>query len=108
MTSRIRTGRAARSGRLVAGLDQRRRRGAAPPTVLSCDNLPGNGRTLRGLALAFAARRDEALARWIEAEVAFPCSMVDRIVPATTDDDVAARLGLHDAAPVVAEPFPSG
>jgi fructuronate reductase len=95
-------------GTLVLGLDRRRLRGMAPPTVLCCDNLPSNGRTLRGVALAFAALRDDALARWIEAEVAFPCTMVDRIVPATTDQDVrtiATRLGLHDAAPVLCEPF---
>jgi fructuronate reductase len=95
-------------GALVAGLALRRLTGSVPPTVLSCDNLPSNGRTLRAVALAFAARRDDALARWIEAEVPFPCTMVDRIVPATTADDVrkiGAQLGLHDAAPVVAEPF---
>jgi fructuronate reductase len=95
-------------GMLVAGLERRRARQVAPPTVLSCDNLPANGRTLRGLVLALAARRDEALARWIEAEVAFPCSMVDRIVPATTAADIAqieAMLTVHDAAPVVCEPF---
>ena len=67
-------------GALVAGLDARRRAGARPPTILSCDNLPSNGATLRGLVLAFAALRDDALARWIDAEVAFPCTMVDRIV----------------------------
>ncbi len=95
-------------GVLVAGLARRRARQTAPPTVMSCDNLPANGRTLRGLAIAFAARRDEALARWIEQAVAFPCSMVDRIVPATTAADIArigATLGVHDAAPVVCEPF---
>ena len=95
-------------GMLVAGLARRRERQIAPPTVLSCDNLPANGSTLRGLVIALAARHDEALARWIEAEVAFPCSMVDRIVPATTAADVAQigrALGLHDAAPVVCEPF---
>ena len=95
-------------GTLVAGLDRRRREGTAPPTVLCCDNLPSNGRTLRGVTLAFAALRDEALAQWIERAVAFPCTMVDRIVPATTAADIgslAARLGLEDAAPVVAEPF---
>jgi fructuronate reductase len=95
-------------GTLVAGLEQRRRQGGPPPTVLCCDNLPHNGRTLQGVALAFAGRRDPALARWIEAEVAFPCTMVDRIVPATTAEDLAAveaRLGLRDEAPVGTEPF---
>ena len=95
-------------GTLVAGLARRRKRQIGPPTIMSCDNLPANGQTLRGLAIALAARRDEALGRWIEAEVAFPCSMVDRIVPATTAADIAqvdAALGVHDAAPVVCEPF---
>jgi fructuronate reductase len=94
-------------GMLVAGL-ARRREGLAPLTVLSCDNLPANGEVLRSLVIALAARRDEGLARWIEAEVAFPCSMVDRIVPATTAADIAQigqALGVHDAAPVVCEPF---
>lgn len=95
-------------GMLVAGLARRRKRQKAPPTVMSCDNLPANGRTLRGLVIALAARGDEALARWIEAEVAFPCSMVDRIVPSTTAADIAQideALGVHDAAPAVCEPF---
>jgi fructuronate reductase len=95
-------------GMLVAGLARRRERRVAPPTIMSCDNLPANGQTLRGLVIALAARRDEALARWIEAEVAFPCSMVDRIVPATTAADIVRigqALGVHDAAPVVCEPF---
>jgi fructuronate reductase len=95
-------------GALVAGLDARRHAGAPPPTVLSCDNLPSNGTTLRDLALAFAALRDDALAGWIDAEVAFPCTMVDRIVPATTPAEVekiSARLRLRDEAPVVCEAF---
>jgi fructuronate reductase len=95
-------------GVLVGGLDLRRRAGLSGPTVLSCDNLPSNGRLLRRVALAFAALRDDALARWLETAVAFPCSMVDRIVPATMADDtarIAAQLGVHDAAAVVCEPF---
>jgi fructuronate reductase len=93
---------------LVAGLARRRSRQIPPPTVLSCDNLPANGRTLRALVIEFAARRDEALARWIEREVGFPGTMVDRIVPATTEADiaqVAGKLAVHDAAPVVCECF---
>ena len=57
---------------------------------------------------AFAERRDAALAEWIRDHVAFPSTMVDRIVPATTDADIAEAerlLGVHDAAPVAAEPF---
>jgi fructuronate reductase len=76
--------------------------------VLCCDNLPHNGAIVRGLALDFAAHRDSGLARWIEANIAFPSTMVDRIVPATTAEDIGdndAALGLQDAAPVVCEPF---
>jgi fructuronate reductase len=95
-------------GFLVAGLALRRDAGLKPYTVMCCDNLPSNGHVLRGLVLAFAGLRDEKLAAWIAAEGAFPCTMVDRIVPATTAVDIAETenaLGLHDAAPVMAEPF---
>jgi fructuronate reductase len=95
-------------GFLVAGLARRRLTGRPPLTVLCCDNLPSNGRTLRRLVLELADALDPALARWIAAEVGFPSSMVDRIVPATTDDDrgaVARLLGVEDAWPVVTEPF---
>ncbi|MBL8288599.1 MAG: mannitol dehydrogenase family protein [Rubrivivax sp.] len=95
-------------GTLVFGLELRRVRGMPPVTLLSLDNLPHNGRTLQSLVLAFARRSHEALADWIEARCTFPCSMVDRIVPATTDadrDNVAAALGRFDAWPVPAEPY---
>ena len=95
-------------GFIVRAMQMRRDRGAAPVTLLSCDNLPANGDTLRALTIAFAAHVDDGLARWIEARCTFPNSMVDRIVPRTTDDDrarVSARLGLVDAWPVVGEPF---
>lgn len=95
-------------GLLSTALAARMRSGAGPFTVLCCDNLPHNGALLRGLVLAFAAARDPALARWIEDQVSFPSTMVDRIVPATTQGDIAendAALGWHDAAPVVHEPF---
>ncbi len=95
-------------GLLVAGFEQRRRAGAGPLTVVCCDNLPQNGRTLRGIVLAFANLRRDGLAAWIEREIPFPSTMVDRIVPATTAADIAAitrRLGLEDAAPVSCEPF---
>jgi fructuronate reductase len=91
-------------GLLVRGLQARRR----PLTLLSLDNLPANGDTLRGLVLAFAERVDAPLARWIERECTFPNSMVDRIVPRTTAADLAAAreaLGVEDRAAVVAEPF---
>ena len=95
-------------GFVVRGLQARRDNGGRPITLLSLDNLPANGDTLRGLVLAFADRVDANLARWIERECTFPNSMVDRIVPRTTDADLAAAqaaLGVHDAAAVVAEPF---
>ena len=95
-------------GILVAGLERRRAAGLGPFTALSCDNLPHNGGVLRGLVRDFAALSDDALAGWIEANGAFPATMVDRIVPATTDADiaeVAGLIGAEDAAPVIGEPF---
>jgi fructuronate reductase len=95
-------------GLIVAGLDARRRSGERAFTVVCCDNLPQNGALVHGLVIAFGEARDPALARWIEDHASFPSTMVDRIVPATTDADIAendAVLGLHDAAPVVHEPF---
>jgi len=95
-------------GWLTAGLAARRARQLAPYTVLSCDNLAGNGRRLRRATLQFAARLDPSLAKWIESEAAFPCSMVDSITPAT---DAALRervddaLGCVDAWPVQRETF---
>jgi fructuronate reductase len=95
-------------GLLVAGLAARRAAQAGPLTFVCCDNLPHNGRMVEFLVAEFAGERDPELAGWIRANVAFPCSMVDRIVPATTPDDVAEAerlLGVHDAAPVAAEAF---
>jgi fructuronate reductase len=76
--------------------------------VLCCDNLPRNGPLLAGLVDEFAAQHNPALADWIRREVAFPATMVDRIVPATTAEDIAAAeraIGLRDMSPVVHEPF---
>jgi fructuronate reductase len=95
-------------GLVVRGLQARHDHGGQPLTLLSLDNLPANGDTLRGLVLAFAQRVDAGLARWIERECTFPNSMVDRIVPRTTAADLAAvreTLGVEDRAAVVAEPF---
>jgi len=95
-------------GLLVAGLRQRWIDGNAPPVVLSCDNLPANGRLLRQVCIDFAALHDDRLAAWIAGSVQFPSTMVDRIVPMTSAcdiDDAAATTGLVDAAPVCAEPF---
>jgi fructuronate reductase/mannitol 2-dehydrogenase len=93
---------------LVAALDRRRRAGRAPFTVLSCDNLPANGAVARAAVLARASRRDASLASWIEDNVAFPDSMVDRITPRSTlaDREMLAReYGVLDRWPVVTEPF---
>lgn len=95
-------------GFLVAALAQRKRAGVAPFTVLSCDNLSANGRTVGRIVTQFAALRSPDLAKWIEDEVAFPSTMVDRIVPETTDIDrseIFSALGMLDAWPVVTEPF---
>jgi fructuronate reductase len=95
-------------GLVVRGLQARRDHGGPPLTLLSLDNLPANGETLRGLVLAFAERVDAGLARWIERECTFPNSMVDRIVPRATAADLATAaeaLGVEDRAAVVAEPF---
>jgi len=95
-------------GFLVEALRRRREARISSFTVLCCDNLPHNGRTVRAIATRFAALRDQELAGYLANEVAFPSTMVDRITPATTDEDraaIAARLGLTDAAPVVTEPF---
>jgi fructuronate reductase len=96
-------------GWLVEGLARRRSEGLAPFAVLSCDNLSGNGARLRRAAIQFAiARGEPGLGAWIEAEAAFPNSMVDSITPATeeaTRAQVAAGLGLQDASPVQRERF---
>jgi fructuronate reductase len=95
-------------GFLVQALSLRKKSGVKAFTVMSCDNLPENGKTLKNLVVEFAKRRNQELAEWIENESAFPCSMVDRIVPATTEADrkmVSEILGYRDNAVVVTEPF---
>ncbi|MEN2792849.1 mannitol dehydrogenase family protein [Sphingomonas oligophenolica] len=95
-------------GFLVAALSARRDLGLPPFTAISCDNLPHNGRRLEQAVLAIARAHSDALAAWIEQKGAFPETMVDRIVPATTPADIAGleeRLGVTDRAMVKAEPF---
>ena len=95
-------------GFIAAALHRRRQAGIPPFTILCCDNLPSNGETLRQLVVQFAAAWDRGLARHIERNVAFPSTMVDRIVPATTDEDrerISTAIGLDDAWPVKTEPF---
>jgi fructuronate reductase len=95
-------------GFLVEALRRRREAGIAPLTVLCCDNLQANGATVRRVAARLGALRGNGLGEWIAQEVAFPNTMVDRIVPATTAEDratIAAALGCEDAWPVVGEGF---
>jgi fructuronate reductase len=95
-------------GFIVRGLGLRRARALGGLALMSLDNLPGNGARLQALVVEAAQAADPPLARWIERECTFPGSMVDRIVPRTTDADraaVAAVLGVEDAWPVVAEPY---
>jgi len=95
-------------GLVTEALRRRRARGVAPFTVMSCDNLQGNGELTRLVFTAFARLRDPELGDWVEREVAFPSSMVDRITPVTTDADraeVRERFGIDDRWPVVCEPY---
>jgi mannitol 2-dehydrogenase len=95
-------------GLVVEALARRRDRGIAPFTVMSCDNIQGNGDMARRSFGAFATLREPALGAWVVDNVPFPNSMVDRITPVTTDADraeIAARFDIDDAWPVVCEPF---
>jgi mannitol 2-dehydrogenase len=95
-------------GLITEALRRRRDRGLPPFTVMSCDNLEGNGHLSERVFTAFARAKDPELADWIAAEVRFPNSMVDRITPVTTDADrkeVRERFGIEDRWPVVCEPF---
>lgn len=95
-------------GFIVAALKQRYDQNQKAFTLLSCDNLPNNGDVLQKVIVQFAQEISSDLANWINANATFPCSMIDRIVPATTDDDrrdIEARLGLRDEGMVVCEPF---
>jgi mannitol 2-dehydrogenase len=95
-------------GFITEALRRRRERGLAPFTVMSCDNLQGNGHLSKRAFTAFARLRDPELGAWVEREVKFPNSMVDRITPVTTDEDraeVRERFGIDDRWPVVCEPF---
>ncbi|MBO9670864.1 MAG: mannitol dehydrogenase family protein [Sphingobium sp.] len=95
-------------GLLVAALARRQAAGLPPFTAVSCDNLPHNGTLLRDAVLAMARAHDAALAQWIETCGAFPASMVDRIVPATTSertDRFTADYGVRDEGLIETEPF---
>lgn len=95
-------------GFLVEAIRLRRERAVAPFTVLSCDNIPSNGKTLKALLVQFADIGDADLTSYIRESVSCPSCMVDRIVPATTDQDraeISGSLGVEDSWPVVTEPF---
>jgi mannitol 2-dehydrogenase len=95
-------------GLITAALARRRERGIPPFTIMSCDNIQGNGHAARRSFVAFAALLDPDLGAYVENHVAFPNSMVDRITPVTTDEDrdeVRKRFEVEDGWPVVCEPF---
>ncbi len=95
-------------GFVVEALARRRTTGAGPFTVLSCDNLPDSGAAARAAVLGFASLRDPDLAAWVEDQVTFPSSMVDRITPETSPevrDRIQETFGICDRWPVVTEPF---
>jgi mannitol 2-dehydrogenase len=95
-------------GLITEALVRRRARGIEPFTVMSCDNIQGNGQMAQEVFVAFARLRDPELGEWVEGNVRFPNSMVDRITPVTTDEDraqISERFGVEDAWPVVCEPF---
>lgn len=95
-------------GTLVAALKERRAAGNEPFSIMSCDNMPANGHITREAVLGFASLTDRDLAAWIEDEVAFPNSMVDRITPATSDrerDLLHEQFGIDDERPVFCEAF---
>jgi fructuronate reductase len=95
-------------GLLARALDARRVRHGGGLTLISCDNIPGNGAILRSVLTDFARRRSVALADWIAERVTFPSTMVDRIVPATQPADIEhirQQAGVTDLGAVVGEPF---
>ena len=95
-------------GLITEALVRRRSRGIEPFTVMSCDNIQGNGHVAQEVFTAFARLRDPELGDWVAGNVQFPNSMVDRITPVTTDEDraqISERFAVDDAWPVVCEPF---
>ncbi|KQU29708.1 mannitol dehydrogenase family protein [Rhodococcus sp. Leaf233] len=95
-------------GLVVEALSRRKERGLKPFTIMSCDNIEGNGHIAQSTFTTFARLKDPALAEWIAAEGAFPNSMVDRITPVTTPEvieELSARYAIDDQWPVAGEPF---
>src|SRR5690606_31675525 len=95
-------------GLILAGLVRRRAAGIQPFTVMSCDNIPGNGHVTENAVVGLAQLIDPALAQWVKASVAFPNGMVDRITPATSEREktlLAEQFGIDDNWPVFCEEF---
>lgn len=95
-------------GYIVEALNLRREQGQKAFTVMSCDNVRENGHAAKAAVLGLAKARSPELAEWIEANASFPCTMVDRIVPAATSDtlqDIADKLGVYDPCAIACEPF---
>src|ERR1700761_4273778 len=96
-------------GLVTEALARRRARGVPAFTILSCDNIQGNGHVSQRTFTAFARLRDPELADWVSAHVRFPNCMVDRITPRTSDEDkaeVSRRFGIDDQWPALCEPVP--
>jgi mannitol 2-dehydrogenase len=95
-------------GLITEALKRRRARGLAPFTIMSCDNIQGNGDVARKMFVSYASLKDAELGSWVDEHVPFPNSMVDRITPVTTVEDrdaIERSFGVDDAWPVVCEPF---
>ena len=95
-------------GLIVTALDRRKEADLKPFTVMSCDNVPNNGKRARNAVIQMAEAMNPELAKWIAEDVAFPCTMVDRIVPAMTTQnfaDVKEHLGVEDKGAIVTEAF---
>lgn len=95
-------------GYILEALDRRRLRGLAPFTLMSCDNIQSNGEVAKKMLTTFAELRDPNLRNWLDSNVLFPNSMVDRITPATTDEHrglVREKFGIDDGWPVMTESF---
>lgn len=95
-------------GFVAEGLRRRKALGNGPVTILSCDNLQHNGNTARKAFTSFIKAQDAELGAWVDENVTFPNSMVDRITPATLPDDITrlnAKNGTDDNAPVYCEDF---
>jgi mannitol 2-dehydrogenase len=95
-------------GLILHGLKERKAKGIAPYTVMSCDNVPHNGVVTRNAVAGLARLMDARLADWVEKNVAFPNAMVDRITPATTDRErriALEQFGIEDNWPVFCEEF---